>query len=930
MAVGLAVATCLLPAAPARAYATAMATAAAPTLLSPIDGATVSSAPVLRWLGGVNARSYGVKVWPSGNPAAPVCNSGGPFTWSRCEDIPPGTYEWSVQSFDLAQHPGGVSAVGRFTRSTPAIAAPALLTPSNDAVLDYPDSVGALRWAPAPGAELYQFQVSTSPTFDGGAPDLLYSFAILSSEVPREHIGVKQYWRVRGVNASRTWAGPWSPTRSFTATWSDVPTLLLPADGGSASNIFLQWSPVKGASRYEIEVTAITDTDFSDAILTWEEATSTGWGAIPAGDLRWRVRARNDHGGVTAWSTSRSIHRDASAPAAVEPEPVPPPDVTLASPADGATFPSTAAEVPLTWTPVAGALKYELDVRIAGGDWWHLNHTVGAGPIRWRFDPGVTYEWRIRSVGENEVRGAWSDVRELSISDPASVALLSPADGATLPASAQIVSWQAVPGSFNYRVEIDDDPDFDGWQDHGAYRNPVTSASLGAHAPGRWYWRVRAGLEGTDALSDVRAVDVVDDIAPAGSVGFLVPSTMETAAHLNLAAQDGFGEVVEAQVSADGTTWESFAMPAWGHTQVAWSLTSVAHGGATPGQRNVHARYRDEAGNWSETLSASIWYGMERPLDETPPTGTITIENGAAFTSTRLPVIDIPATDINGVTAIALSTDGATWVERPHWPEQQVTVSSGSGPKTVFVKWKDGLGNWSAAKSDSIILTVGGADETDPTTTKPTNAFAPGAAKSVGKVPVRFTWTGSDAGSGVARYEAAISKDGGSWSTVSTSLTSAATTRLLAPGHSYRLRVRAIDNAGNVRAWVAGSTFTLKAYQDASSSIKRVGTWTVSSNANFWGGTERRASDADASAKLTFTGRSFAWIGSTGPTRGSAKVYVDGTLVQTVSLQSSATSYRRVLVQLSWGASASRTIKVVVVGTAGHPRVNIDAFVTGT
>jgi hypothetical protein len=229
----------------------------------------------------------------------------------------------------------------------------------------------------------------------------------------------------------------------------------------------------------------------------------------------------------------------------------------------------------------------------------------------------------------------------------------------------------------------------------------------------------------------------------------------------------------------------------------------------------------------------------------------------------------------------------------------------------------------------STVIHVG-VDKTDPTTTKPKNAFASNAAKWDGKIPVRFTWTGSDTGSGVDRYVAAISKDGGAYSVISNSLPSPALTRYLPAGHTYRLRVRAVDNAGNVGPWVAGSIFRLKAFQDSSASIDRDGGWSTSTNANYWGGTERLATNAGAKAKLTFTGRSFAWIGSVGPSRGSAKVYVDGNLVETVSLYSPTTSHRHVLVDLSWGSSASRTIKIVVVGTAGHPRVNIDALVTGT
>ena len=57
---------------------------------------------------------------------------------------------------------------------------------------------------------------------------------------------------------------------------------------------------------------------------------------------------------------------------------------------------------------------------------------------------------------------------------------------------------------------------------------------------------------------------------------------------------------------------------------------------------------------------------------------------------------------------------------------------------------------------------------------------------------------------------------------------------------------------------------------------------------------------------------------------------MNGVYVKTVSLYAATTSYRRVLVSLSWSTATSRTVKIVVVGTTGHPRVDVDAFVTGS
>jgi hypothetical protein len=55
-------------------------------------------------------------------------------------------------------------------------------------------------------------------------------------------------------------------------------------------------------------------------------------------------------------------------------------------------------------------------------------------------------------------------------------------------------------------------------------------------------------------------------------------------------------------------------------------------------------------------------------------------------------------------------------------------------------------------------------------------------------------------------------------------------------------------------------------------------------------------------------------------------VYIDGVLKGTVSATSSANTYRRIAYQFTWSTAGTHTIKVVVLGTSGHPRVDVDAF----
>jgi len=204
--------------------------------------------------------------------------------------------------------------------------------------------------------------------------------------------------------------------------------------------------------------------------------------------------------------------------------------------------------------------------------------------------------------------------------------------------------------------------------------------------------------------------------------------------------------------------------------------------------------------------------------------------------------------------------------------------------------------------------------------------FRSGGTVSAGALPFRVTWTGVDATSGIARYELAQATNGGSWVSISSSLTSASAARSLAAGSSYRFRVRPVDRAGNIGSWAYGSTFTVGATQQTSSRISWSGTWKTGTSTSYWGGTSRYSTQAGAKATFKFTGRSFAWVASVGPTRGSARIYVNGTLVKTVSLYASTTASRRIVYAARWSTSATRTIVVTVVGTSGHPRIDLDAL----
>jgi hypothetical protein len=105
------------------------------------------------------------------------------------------------------------------------------------------------------------------------------------------------------------------------------------------------------------------------------------------------------------------------------------------------------------------------------------------------------------------------------------------------------------------------------------------------------------------------------------------------------------------------------------------------------------------------------------------------------------------------------------------------------------------------------------------------------------------------------------------------------------------------------------------------------GAWYATGNTYASGGSLRYSTAAGASATFRFTGSSVAWVAMRSPVRGAAKVYVDGVYSATVNLYGTEFSPLRVVYARSWALEGAHTLKIVNQGTAGHSRVDIDAFV---
>jgi len=211
-------------------------------------------------------------------------------------------------------------------------------------------------------------------------------------------------------------------------------------------------------------------------------------------------------------------------------------------------------------------------------------------------------------------------------------------------------------------------------------------------------------------------------------------------------AESGMGDGAQMQFSNDNATWSN--LEPYAETK-EWTLPQG------DGEKTVYFKCQDVAGNpMPEATKASI------VLDEAAPTGTLTIEGGAAWTRQSEVSLTISADDeTSGLAQMRFRNDNENWSE----PESNATTKSwslprGDGEKTVYAQCQDVAGNWSGVMSATI-----GLDETAPGTEISLSGTLGGNNWYISTVTV--TLKANDATSGVDETKYKI--DGGAWNNYS-------------------------------------------------------------------------------------------------------------------------------------------------------------------
>ncbi|MEO6512695.1 MAG: Ig-like domain-containing protein [Nocardioides sp.] len=179
-----------------------------------------------------------------------------------------------------------------------------------------------------------------------------------------------------------------------------------------------------------------------------------------------------------------------------------------------------------------------------------------------------------------------------------------------------------------------------------------------------------------------------------------------------------------------GDSWPSPAPVATGNVPL-----SIFDGVSPNGDWSLYAD--DCCG--SDLTSIGGWSLQFTWADTQLPTGTVSVNGGAASTSSTAVTLGLSANDpapATGVTQMRFSNDGVTFSAYQAYATSAAwNLASGDGVKTVYAQFKDGEGNQSAVVSDSITFQL--PDTTSPTAGKTTPKKNAKGVKVTTKVKVK-------------------------------------------------------------------------------------------------------------------------------------------------------------------------------------------------
>jgi hypothetical protein len=526
----------------------------APQLLGPAEGAQITwpSVPlVLRWSEVPYAYEYLVTIATDeqlanvvvGTTASPTKTEATVFALGSTLQAGQ-TYYWQITPIDDIGHRGTPSKVGKFSWSWPTSTSTEVADLNPDPRVYEPE----FKWAPVPGAARYEVEVNSARDFPAGSKWCCGEPVLGTAFVPTQVLANNEYyWRVRAIDANGN-AGVWNEGPSFGKafdngtptiehlTMSDPSGNPLPADPTTDTPI-ATWSPVPGASSYEVQVTRYVEGSGCNWAATLGKQTtqtsSLAWTPVGAdtkhiGPTAWpvpftglqlaeadtpyclRVLARSDHDAqnnqvISNWTQIGGTNQPAFTFAS-QPSPSGSVQETQAGdyllPQTG----TTTARTPLfTWQRVPGASSYYVVIARDAG----FTHVVDvtstvvpayapqltpAAPEEPLSDETTAYYWAVIPVntkGEVFSEPPLQDAPQAFNKSSVPPTQTAPINGVEV-ADQPTFRWTPAEGALNYTLQVATNPTFSNPIDNVRTDSTAFTSSSTYPAHETLYWRVRA------------------------------------------------------------------------------------------------------------------------------------------------------------------------------------------------------------------------------------------------------------------------------------------------------------------------------------------------------------------------------------------------------------------------------------------------------
>jgi hypothetical protein len=368
-----------------------------PAAISPPNGAQLNppeEAALIAWQPINGATQYTLEVSTDSqfvNPGAIKTYTTQTSSYVVPDPVVATTYHWRVR----ASLGSGVVTEWSATQSygMGGLEKPVLVSPDNSAQAA-PIRDVVLDWEPVLGAHTYNLQISTDRNFNT-IDDARQGVVSTRYSPPVTLNNDQYYWRVTPVDVAGNkldWAqvDVWE----FRRNWPFQPQLEYPAANALVGDPFYyQWSPVRHASSYRLEVARNT-ADFSQNNI-FDVCSTVNTTFVPTGDgdcfpqaqgtYYWRVIGIDSPRGVVSEAVASPAQRFTYDPAYVTPT----------SPISNASV-----EIPtLRWEPLPGANQYDIVITNVANGQTYGTRTYGTSWTPTSVLPvGETFRWQVRSV----------------------------------------------------------------------------------------------------------------------------------------------------------------------------------------------------------------------------------------------------------------------------------------------------------------------------------------------------------------------------------------------------------------------------------------------------------------------------------------------------------------------------------------------------